>query len=121
MRYGVTVNAVGPVALTRMTEGLGPAPETDEQREARAPHWIAPIVTWLASEESAHVTGRVFEASGQVLAVAEGWMRGPSMAPIDDPTQIGEAVAKLLAEARPNSGMDGKPGTWPQTTMQGAS
>jgi NAD(P)-dependent dehydrogenase (short-subunit alcohol dehydrogenase family) len=116
-RYGVTVNAVGPVALTRMTEGLGPAPETDEEREARAPHWIAPIVTWLASEESAGVTGRVFEASGQVLAVAEGWVRGPSMAPIEDPTQIGEAVAKLLAEARANSGMDGKPGTWPQTTL----
>ena len=34
-RYGVTVNAVGPVALTRMTEGLGPAPETDEA--ARGP------------------------------------------------------------------------------------
>ncbi len=56
-RYGVTVNAVGPVALTRMTEGLGPAPETDEAREARAPHWIAPIVTWLASEESARRHG----------------------------------------------------------------
>ena len=117
-RYGVTVNAVGPVALTRMTEGLGPAPETDEEREARAPHWIAPLVTWLASEESAGVTGRVFEASGQVLAVAEGWVRGPSMAPIDDPTQIGDAVAKLLADARPNSGMDGKPGSWPQTTIK---
>jgi NAD(P)-dependent dehydrogenase (short-subunit alcohol dehydrogenase family) len=117
-RYGVTVNAVGPVALTRMTEGLGNAPETDEEREARAPHWIAPIVTWLASDEAAGVTGRVFEASGQVLAVAAGWVRGPSMAPIDDPTQIGDAVAKLLAEARGNSGMDGKPGSWPQTTLK---
>jgi NAD(P)-dependent dehydrogenase (short-subunit alcohol dehydrogenase family) len=117
-RYGVTVNAVGPVALTRMTEGLGNAPETDEAREARAPHWIAPIVTWLASEQSAGVTGRVFEASGQMLAIAEGWVRGPSMAPIDDPTQIGDAVAKLIAEARPNSGMDGKPGSWPQTTLK---
>ncbi|HEY8093031.1 MAG TPA: SDR family NAD(P)-dependent oxidoreductase, partial [Acidimicrobiales bacterium] len=46
-RYGVTVNAVAPVALTRMTEGLGPAPETDEEREMRSPRWIAPIVTWL--------------------------------------------------------------------------
>src|SRR5215203_6571500 len=117
-RYGVTVNAVGPVALTRMTEGLGPAPETDEEREARSPRWIAPIVTWLASAESRGVTGKVFEASGQVLAVAEGWVRGPSIDPIDDPTQIGEAVAKLLAEARPNSGMDGKPGSWPQTTIK---
>jgi NAD(P)-dependent dehydrogenase (short-subunit alcohol dehydrogenase family) len=113
-RYGVTVNAVAPVALTRMTEGLGPAPETDEEREARAPHWIAPIVTWLASEESAAVTGRVFEASGAMLAVAEGWVRGPVHDPVDDPTQLGPIVAQLLAEARPNSGMDGRPGTWPQ-------
>ena len=113
-RYGVTVNAVAPVALTRMTEGLGPPPENDEAREARAPHWIAPIVTWLASEESAGVTGRVFEASGQMLAIAEGWSRGPTTAPIDDPSQIGDAVAKLLAEARPNAGMDGPPGSWPQ-------
>ena len=40
-RYGVTVNAVAPVALTRMTENLGPAPETDEEREQRSPKWIA--------------------------------------------------------------------------------
>ena len=113
-RYGVTVNAVAPVALTRMTEGLGSAPETDEAREARAPHWIAPIVTWLASEESAGVTGRVFEASGQFLAVAEGWVRGPSVDPVDDPTKLGEVVAGLLADARGNSGMDGRPGSWPQ-------
>ncbi len=116
-RYGVTVNAVAPIALTRMTEGLGPAPETDEAREARAPHWIAPIVTWLASPESKDVTGRVFEASGQFLAIAEGWVRGPRVAPLDDPTQLGPAVADLLARARANSGMNGEPGGWPQTTL----
>ncbi len=113
-RYGATVNAVAPVALTRMTEGLGPAPETDEEREARSPRWIAPIVTWLASVESAGVTGRVFEASGQTLAIAEGWVRGPRVAPVDDPTKIGSAVAELLGKARKNSGMDGEPGSWPQ-------
>lgn len=118
-RYGVTVNAVGPVALTRMTEGLGPAPENDEAREARAPHWIAPIVTWLCSEEAAGVTGRVFEASGDTLAVAEGWVRGPATAPIDDATQLGPVVADLLSKARGNSGMDGVPGTWPQTMLDG--
>ena len=117
-RYGVTVNAVGPVALTRMTEGLGPAPETDEEREMRSPRWIAPIVTWLASEESKDVTGRVFEASGQSLSVAEGWVRGPRVKPIEDPTQLGPAVRDLLAKARKNSGMDGEPGTWPQTTIK---
>jgi NAD(P)-dependent dehydrogenase (short-subunit alcohol dehydrogenase family) len=113
-RYGVTVNAVAPVALTRMTEGLGPAPETDEEREMRSPRWIAPIVTWLASEESRDVTGRVFEASGQTLAIAEGWVRGPQHAPVEDPTALGPIVAELMAGARKNSGMDGRPGSYPQ-------
>jgi NAD(P)-dependent dehydrogenase (short-subunit alcohol dehydrogenase family) len=113
-RYGVTVNAVGPVALTRMTEGLGAAPETDEEREMRSPRWIAPIVTWLASAESKDVTGRVFEASGRTLAIAEGWHRGPRTEPLDDPTQLSGVVADLRANARPHAGMDGEDGTWPQ-------
>ena len=113
-RYGVTVNAVAPVALTRMTEGLGAAPETDEQREMRSPRWIAPIVTWLASPESKGVTGRVFEASGQTLAIAEGWHRGPRVGPEEDPAKLGPVVADLLAKARKNAGMDGEEGTWPQ-------
>ncbi|WP_395153001.1 SDR family oxidoreductase [Ilumatobacter sp.] len=107
-RYGVTVNAVAPVALTRMTEDLGPAPETDEEREARSPKWIAPIVTWLVSDEAADVTGRVFEASGQFLAVAEGWVRGPAVDPTDDPESLGPIVESLLADARGRTGMDGK-------------
>jgi NAD(P)-dependent dehydrogenase (short-subunit alcohol dehydrogenase family) len=113
-RYGVTANAVAPVALTRMTEGLGPAPETEADRDMRSPKWIAPIVTWLASAESKHVTGRVFEASGQTLAIAEGWHRGPRCAPVADPTQLGAIVDELLAGARANAGMDGEDGHWPQ-------
>lgn len=113
-RYGVTVNAVAPVALTRMTEGLGPAPETEEEREMRSPRWIAPIATWLASAESKDITGRVFEVSGNVLAIAEGWVRGPRQAPIEDPTSLGPIVRELVAKARLNSGMDGEPGGWPQ-------
>jgi NAD(P)-dependent dehydrogenase (short-subunit alcohol dehydrogenase family) len=113
-RYGVTVNAVAPVALTRMTENLGPAPETEEEREQRSPKWIAPIVTWLASTESKDITGRVFEASGQVLAIAEGWHRGPTHAPVEDPTALGPIVEELMAKARLNAGMDGRDGTWPQ-------
>ena len=117
-RYGVTVNAVAPVALTRMTEGLGQAPETDEEREMRSPRWIAPIVTWLASAESKDVTGRVFEASGNVLAIAEGWVRGPRHAPLEDAAALGSVVQELLSKARVNSGMDGEPGGWPQPKPQ---
>ena len=72
------------------------------------PRWIAPIVTWLASAESSGVTGRVFEASGRVLGVAEGWHRGPVAEPIDDPTRMGEVVADLVSRARKNAGMDGQ-------------
>jgi NAD(P)-dependent dehydrogenase (short-subunit alcohol dehydrogenase family) len=107
-RYGVTANAVAPVALTRMTEGLGPPPKTEADRDMRSPKWIAPIVTWLASTESKHVTGRVFEASGQILAIAEGWHRGPRHAAVADPTQLGAIVDELLASARVNAGMDGE-------------
>src|SRR3954454_2580803 len=48
-RYGVTVNAIAPAALTRMTEDLMQL--SDEQREQMQPRWIAPIVTWLASAQ----------------------------------------------------------------------
>jgi NAD(P)-dependent dehydrogenase (short-subunit alcohol dehydrogenase family) len=115
-RYGVTVNAVAPAALTRMTENLGMGDGSEEDKEAMSPRWIAPIVTWLASEESAAVTGRVFEASGRVLAVAEGWVRGPGLDPVDDPTTMGALVESMLAGARANSGMDGQPGGPPQSS-----
>jgi NAD(P)-dependent dehydrogenase (short-subunit alcohol dehydrogenase family) len=107
-RYGVTVNAIAPGALTRMTEGLSAEPLTDEDRDRRSPRWIAPIATWLASRESRDVTGRVFEASGGLLAVAEGWHRGPTGAPVEDPTALGPVVADLVSRARKNAGMDGR-------------
>lgn len=114
-RFGVTVNAVAPVALTRMTEDLGWDVEREEDKERLSPKWIAPIVTWLNSEESSGVTGRVFEASGDFLAVAEGWCRGPQSPAVADPRDLAHTVADLLAQARPNSGMDGSPGTPPQS------
>jgi NAD(P)-dependent dehydrogenase (short-subunit alcohol dehydrogenase family) len=107
-RYGVTVNAIAPGALTRLTEDLGMGQASDEDKARMDPRWIAPIVTWLASTESSDVTGRVFEASGRMLAVAESWHRGPTVEPIEDPTQLGPVVADLVKRARKNAGMDGK-------------
>ena len=108
-RYGVTVNCIAPGALTRLTEDLQPGEITDEMRKAQSPRWIAPIVTWLVSRESSDVTGRVFEASGGVLAVAEGWTRGPTAKPVEDPTVLGPIVRKMVGEAQLNTGMNGKP------------
>jgi hypothetical protein len=72
-----------------------------------SPRWIAPIVTWLASAESAGVTGRVFDISGRALSISEGWHRGPTVEPVDDPTRYGPMVEQLLAAARPNADMSG--------------
>jgi NAD(P)-dependent dehydrogenase (short-subunit alcohol dehydrogenase family) len=99
-RYGVTVNAIAPGALTRLT---GDLEISDEVKARFAPSWVAPVLTWIASSDSADVTGQVIEASGLVLAVAEGWHRGPSVAPVADPEDVGPAVRKLLADARPRT------------------
>ncbi len=104
-RYGVTVNAIAPGALTRMTENLSggrarAAPTEDEWSE-RSPENIAPLVTWLASAESAGVTGQVFLVAGGRIAIAKQWERGPG---VDrgarwDPSELGAVVTKLLTEA----------------------
>jgi NAD(P)-dependent dehydrogenase (short-subunit alcohol dehydrogenase family) len=107
-RYGVTVNAIAPAALTRMTEGLGMGQASEEDKETMSPAHIAPIVCWLASPESAHVTGRVFDVSGRMLSVSESWHRGPTLEnPTDDPVELGAKVSELVAKARPNANMFG--------------
>lgn len=107
-RYGVTVNAVAPAALTRMTENLGMGQADDLTKAMMSPRWIAPIVCWLASEDSSDVTGRVFDVTGRALSVAEGWHRGPTQEhPTDDPAALGDVVRRLVAEARPNANMFG--------------
>ena len=99
-RYGVTVNAIGPGGMTRLLDGVE---VSDEIRRSFSPAAVAPAVTWLASPDSADVTGQVIEASGLVLAVAEGWHRGPSTDPVAGPEEVGPLVRKLLADARPRT------------------
>jgi NAD(P)-dependent dehydrogenase (short-subunit alcohol dehydrogenase family) len=106
-RYGVTVNAIAPGALTRLTGALRSVEPTEEQKEALGPKWVASLCTWLASTQSEGVTGRVFEASGRVLAVAEGWHRGPTAAPSRDPHQMDEIMRGLLNKTRPAANIDG--------------
>jgi NAD(P)-dependent dehydrogenase (short-subunit alcohol dehydrogenase family) len=102
-RYGVTVNAIAPGALTRLTDDLGIM-----DAERANPRWVAPIATWLASTESAGVTGRVIESSGSVLAVAEGWHRGPSTDAVPaEPGDVAAILQPLLDKARPKANMQG--------------
>lgn len=81
---------------------------SDESKAQMAPRRVAPVATWLASPQSAGVTGCVFESAGTVFAVAEGWHRGPTAEPVDDPTRVDAVARRLLAAARPNADLCGR-------------
>ena len=71
-RFGVRVNAIAPVALTRLTDDLmGQAP--DEAKERLAPENTAAVVGFLASDLSDGVSGQVFKITGGLCQVVAGW------------------------------------------------
>ncbi|WP_431906692.1 SDR family oxidoreductase [Amycolatopsis thermoflava] len=102
-RYGVTVNAIAPSARTRMTEEVFAATmaRPDEGFDAMAPENVSPLVVWLGSEESAGVTGRVFEVEGGKVSLAQAWRHGPFVDKGSrwEPSELGPVVEKLIAEA----------------------
>jgi hypothetical protein len=110
----VTVNAIAPVALTRMTENLGMgnrAAERDpEAFDDTAPENISPLVVWLGSSESRGITGRVFNVAGGRISVAEGWAAGPGAdkGARWEPAELGSVIPDLVAEAAPNATMGGQ-------------
>jgi NAD(P)-dependent dehydrogenase (short-subunit alcohol dehydrogenase family) len=115
-RYGVTVNAIAPGAATRMTIPLragGRTPPPAGTFDPSAPDNIAPIVVWLGSRESGDITGRVFNVRGGRISIAEGWHAGPHTERERrwDPTELGNVIRALVADARPNADMRGVPAT----------
>ena len=70
-QYGVTVNAISPGAATRMTDSV----PTERRRSSRvsADEWspdnVAPVVAYLASEQSDWITGRIVHSSGYEIAL----------------------------------------------------
>jgi NAD(P)-dependent dehydrogenase (short-subunit alcohol dehydrogenase family) len=113
-RYGVTVNAIAPGALTRMTENLGSASRarrpSPDGFDASHPGNIAPLVVWLGSPESAAITGRVFNIRGGHISVAEGWHAGPGTDKGSrwEPAELGAVIPDLVARAAPNADMLGQ-------------
>jgi NAD(P)-dependent dehydrogenase (short-subunit alcohol dehydrogenase family) len=102
-RYGVTSNAIAPAARTRMTEtAFADAMRAPEQGfDAMDPANVSPVVVWLCSPASRHVTGRVFETSGGRLGLSDGWRPLP---PVDkggrfDPEELTAVVTDLLERA----------------------
>jgi len=104
-RYGITANALAPAARTGMTEqvfaDMMKAPE--DGFDYYDPANVAPLVVWLGSAAAARVNGRMFEAAGGMISLADGWRTGPKTdkGARWQPAELGAAVTGLLAQAEP--------------------
>lgn len=74
-RYGVTANAVSPLALTRMTEDIASVAEADgaEGFDARDPANVSGLVAYLGSDAAGWLTGQVFRVDGNRIQRLRGW------------------------------------------------
>ena len=107
-RYGVTANALAPSARTNMTTQVAEFAERMKTPEDGSfdhfdPANISPLVVWLASSHSAHVTGKVFELEGGKISLVDAWRAGP----VEDkkarwqPEELSTVVDKLIANTVP--------------------
>jgi NAD(P)-dependent dehydrogenase (short-subunit alcohol dehydrogenase family) len=110
-RYGVRANCIAPSGTTRLitlTQGTDERPlEPDEYTEwsPRDPGNVAPLVTWLASDLSRHVTGQVFMSYGPTITHFRPWTPGATVTvPGADrkwtPEEIGAALDSLVFGTR---------------------
>ncbi len=102
-KMGVTVNAVGPAAATRITATMPNAPAVIEPDEIPEDEWnrmdpavSSPLVAWLASDEADHVTGQVIRAVAENIILMKGWTDGPTInngGKRWDATKLGQQLA----------------------------
>jgi NAD(P)-dependent dehydrogenase (short-subunit alcohol dehydrogenase family) len=119
-RNGITSNAIAPTALTRMTLDLLPDSFRAKRDEAIergefdffAPENVAPLVTFLCSEASSHISGKVFGVQGDSIeifqpfcSVAEVKNDGRRWDPEDIPGRIDELFSAAGVQAGPENMM----------------
>jgi NAD(P)-dependent dehydrogenase (short-subunit alcohol dehydrogenase family) len=104
-RYGITANAICPIARTRMTEGAFAEvmKKPDQGFDVNDPANVSPFLAWLGSQQSKDVTGRIWEVFGGTITVFDGYRREQT-ADIGkrwDAAEVGSAVRELLSKAQP--------------------
>jgi NAD(P)-dependent dehydrogenase (short-subunit alcohol dehydrogenase family) len=104
-RYGITANAICPIARTRMTEGaFGDTMKAPDQGfDENDPANVSPFIAWLVSSQSREVSGRVWEVFGGTVTVFDGYRREQTMdiGKRWDAAELGPAVKDLLSKAQP--------------------
>jgi NAD(P)-dependent dehydrogenase (short-subunit alcohol dehydrogenase family) len=97
-RYGVRVNAIAPIARTRLTlatPGMGALmSEPDEgEPDLFSPTNISPLVAYLATEKCP-ITGRVYAVQGGAISQLSGWHDVETIE-TDGPWLIDDIAARL--------------------------
>ena len=114
-RYGVRANAIAPGGATRIVNEAMPqipvreANEVDDEEFERLnPGNSAPMVVWLASDESLLVSGQVFKAVGNGISHYLGWHFGAEHENVVkgepkkyDPERLTDVLAKNIFGVRP--------------------
>ncbi len=107
-RYGVTANAIAPVARTRLTIDATPqtaatmaTPKAGEVDKFSPAH-VAPLVAWLGSDDAKDVHGEVFRVGLGSVWLMKGWHSAAKVSqsgPLKfwDPAELGAKVKEQLA------------------------
>jgi NAD(P)-dependent dehydrogenase (short-subunit alcohol dehydrogenase family) len=72
-RYGVTVNAIAPLARTRMTEGIVSGEGAGAAFDPLDPANASPVVAYLATEASGWLNGQVIRIDGGTVRFYRRW------------------------------------------------
>jgi NAD(P)-dependent dehydrogenase (short-subunit alcohol dehydrogenase family) len=109
-RFGVTVNAVGPGGMTRLTATTGsdlqpfePDDLAEDEYHPMDPAGSSPLVAWLASDEAQYVSGQVIRAIHDKIYLMGGWQEIATISSGQkrwDATRLGQLMATDIFRTR---------------------
>jgi NAD(P)-dependent dehydrogenase (short-subunit alcohol dehydrogenase family) len=112
-RHGIRVNAVAPMAQTRLTADVDLEEYKATTADSVRPGLVAPAVVYLASDEC-DLTGEVWSVgSGSVARLFVGRTAGYFKHPDEEGSLTAEDIAEHVDEIQDVSGFH-MPATWPE-------
>src|SRR5215813_8242755 len=106
-KYGVTANAIAPIARTRLTVDATPSTAAIMGREVKegefdafGPQHVAPLIAWLASDDAKDTHGEVFRVGAGTVWLMQGWhtVGKVSKRAVWDAAALGTALKSELAK-----------------------
>ena len=113
-RYGVTCNAIAPMAITRMTASVpqqqragAPAGVVSAAVQEMLPEHVAPMTLYLATDDAWNINGQIFHVSGGMVSLAR------PETPVATINKSGKWTLEELATLVPQYLMEGIPNPAP--------